>query len=132
MGCKWKIVSNAVNTIWSTHLSIFEKRKKENKSFNLFLLANELLDTKFKTTKSFMTRRVCAMCSLGRFSLLKIQCCHKQICIKCYFSLKKETCTICRKNFCRNKNELLRSVCLAVGRIMNLEEELIKIVPETS
>jgi len=126
---KWEIVSNAVNRIWTTYSSIFEKRKKENKNFNLFLLTNELLDITFKT-KLFITRKVCTMCFLGRFSLLKLQCCHKQICIKCYFSIKNETCTICKKHVCKNKNELLRSVCSAVGRIMNLEEELKQNVPE--
>merc|ERR1711925_9851 len=45
--------------------------------------------------------------------------------------IQNEKCVICSKKICRDKKNLLKSVCSAVRKMMHLEANVIEIVPES-
>jgi len=113
----WDMISATIDALWGQ--KFFKKRKKEKKNCDLFVMINYLVNVDWRQCP--FTRKVCSLCLEGKMSVIKTQCCKKRICIRCYLDLKNEKCRICKKKFCQNKQELLKSLCLIVCKIMRVE-----------
>jgi len=78
-------INELVNDKFNKQLKILEKRRKQNASYNLFVMTNEILSA-FK--QKTLTRRTCGYinCMETTFHLLKVPCCQNFICFTCIIS----------------------------------------------
>jgi hypothetical protein len=104
------VLNDLVNNKFNKKIKILEMRKKQNKSYNLFLIMNEIL-SQFKLQT--LSRRTCenTNCMKANFSLIKVPCCNRFICIACIINrtlleTKHQKCVMCENGYiCRNMQE---------------------------
>jgi len=92
----WNFINELVNDKINKRKLILLKRKAANKSFDLFLLVNEILT---KMNQMPLEKNKCLKCSNPRFNLIKCICGKRFICISCFdkfCSSEKTNCEICQ------------------------------------
>ena len=105
---KLMAIYRLIDQKFDKELELLKKRRKQNQSFNLFVIVNEILK---QLKQNPIERRECERCSESSFHFIKVPCCERLMCIKCFLvrqftDLRFPRCDLC-KNDCNFFNFLI-------------------------
>jgi len=120
-------MNQAVNEIIENKLTMLNKRKKLNQSFDLFMIVNEILK---KFNKESLEKRKCSNCSIPKFHLMKYICCKYFLCLTCFVNsceFNNNSCAFCKKPISIPSREegidIMKNLILTVWRTMRVIDE---------